>query len=92
MSRYLLLVNVIVGLMTVALVSPSFSQSCADLRYERNNIFKAAGYCFRTARGIREQGGNAGCLYDSERDVPLSANDRRRISLIRQQERRKGCE
>lgn len=90
MGRCFLLFNVIVGLMTVMLVSPSFSQSCSDLRNERNSIYKAAGYCFRTPRGIRQHG-NAGCLYDSMADVPLSARDRQRVSLIRQQERRLGC-
>jgi hypothetical protein len=89
MGRYSLLL--IVGLMTVLPASPSFSQSCLQLRNERNSIYKAAGYCFRTSRAIREHG-NAGCLYDSMSDVPLSARARQRVSLIRQQERRLGCE
>jgi len=88
MSRYLLLV--IVGLMTVVSARPSFSQSCYELRNERNSIYQAAGYCFRTPRGVREMG-NAGCLYDSMADVPLSARDRQRVSLISRQERAMGC-
>lgn len=90
MARYPLFFIVIVGLMTLVPVSPSFSQSCSQLRNERNSIFKARGYCFRTARAIREHG-NARCLYDSQADVPLSARDRQRINFIRQQERMKGC-
>jgi hypothetical protein len=90
MGRYSLVFTFIVGLMTVLPVSPSFSQSCAQLRNERNSIFKARGYCFRTSRAIREHG-NAGCLYDSQANVPLSARDRQRISSIRQRERMMGC-
>jgi len=89
MGRYSLLL--IVALMTVGTISPSFSQSCYELRNQRNSIYKAAGYCFGTSRAIREQGGNAGCLYDSQADVPLSQNDRQRINSIRQQERMRGC-
>jgi YARHG domain len=40
----------------------------------RNSIFKAAGFCFKTSRGIGAFG-NAGCLYDNEYDVPSSQKD-----------------
>jgi len=91
----LLRISAIVGLMTIILVGPSFSQdvfslSCAQLWYQRNSIFKAAGYCFHTPRAIRIFG-NAGCGYDEEADVPLSERDRHAIDLLHQVERMKRC-
>ncbi|TGD96221.1 YARHG domain-containing protein [Methylobacterium nonmethylotrophicum] len=64
--------------------------SCDDLWYERNAIFKAAGYCFRSARGIQIFG-NAGCRFDDEADVPLSARQRARVAESLASERRLGC-
>ncbi|WP_244424050.1 YARHG domain-containing protein [Methylobacterium sp. GXF4] len=43
---------------------------CEELWSERNAIFKAAGYCFRTPQAIQAFG-NAGCQFDDEADVPL---------------------
>jgi YARHG domain-containing protein/uncharacterized protein DUF4424 len=43
--------------------------NCDQLWQQRNSIFKGAGYCFHTPRGIRSFG-NAGCAYDSEHDLP----------------------
>jgi hypothetical protein len=81
--------------LTVGFVSPGWSQdywslNCSRLWYERNSIFKEAGYCFHTQRGIRAFG-NAGCSYDDERDVPLSDHARNVINMIRQAENEKGC-
>jgi hypothetical protein len=70
--------------------APVASSSCDDLWYERNAAFKAAGYCFRTSRGIRTFG-NAGCQFDDEADVPLSARQREQVAQIRTAERRLGC-
>jgi hypothetical protein len=64
--------------------------NCDQLWYQRNSIFKAAGYCFKTSRSIRVFG-NAGCAYDNERDVPLSDRDRQTINTIQQVERMKRC-
>ncbi len=69
---------------------PDASSSCDDLWYERNAMFKAAGYCFRTSRGIRAFG-NAGCQFDDEADVPLSGPQREQVAQIRATERRLGC-
>ncbi len=85
----------IVALMTVVLSGSVASQdifalSCSELWYQRNSIFKSAGYCFHTPRGIRVFG-NAGCAYDSEYDVPLSERDRQVVNTIQQVERMKGC-
>lgn len=70
--------------------APVASSSCDDLWYERNAAFKAAGYCFRSPRGIQTFG-NAGCRYDDEADVPLSARQREQVAQVRATERRFGC-
>lgn len=64
--------------------------SCRDLWVERNQIYKDAGYCFNTQRAVRYFG-NAGCMYDRQADVPLSANQRRLIAEIARVERFTGC-
>lgn len=64
--------------------------ACDELWYRRNAIYKAAGYCFRTARGISAFG-NAGCQYDDEADVPLSARQREDVSELKRQESYRGC-
>lgn len=69
---------------------PVRGASCQDLWYERNAIFKAAGYCFRSARGI-QMFGNAGCQFDDEADVPLSVRQREQVAQLRVTERRLGC-
>jgi hypothetical protein len=64
--------------------------SCADLWYRRNEIYKDAGYCFKTSRAIRTFG-NAGCLYDVDADVPLSPGERGVIAGIVRRERYLAC-
>ena len=49
-------------------------QSCDQLYYARNSIYKAAGLCFHTPRAIQTFG-NAGCQYDNPGEVRLSGND-----------------
>jgi hypothetical protein len=66
------------------------AQSCDQLWYERNSIYKTAGYCFKTPRAISTFG-NAGCLHDSEDAVPLSPDQRERIAWIVGIERQYGC-
>jgi hypothetical protein len=79
------------ALAATMLATPVFAQGvCQRLWVERNSIYKAAGYCFNTQRGIRYFG-NAGCSYDDVRQVPLSAYDRARIADIVAQERAMGC-
>ena len=64
--------------------------SCAELWYQRNAIYKAAGYCFKTPRAISTFG-NAGCQYDSEYDLPLTPRQRAVINAITRAERDQGC-
>jgi hypothetical protein len=80
--------GMLVGL--AALPAPARAESCDDLWYTRNEIYKAQGYCFRTRRGI-EAFGNAGCQYDNVEDVPLSNSQRRTISDIQREERARRC-
>jgi YARHG domain-containing protein len=85
-------------LLAISTVSVGFTASeanaqsgaCRQLWVERNSIYKAAGYCFKTSRGI-SYFGNAGCAYAREGAVPLSRGDRARIARIRAQERALGC-
>jgi len=72
------------------LSAPALAQSCGDLWYSRNEIYKAQGYCFKTTRAIRAFG-NAGCQYDTLEDVPLSRAQQRVIADIVRDERVIGC-
>jgi hypothetical protein len=63
---------------------------CFRLWVARNSIYKANGYCFKTARAI-SYFGNAGCRYDYEADVPMSPYDRERVADIQAEERALGC-
>ena len=71
-------------------MSLAYAQSCQALWYERNSYYKEAGYCFKTTPAIRAFG-NAGCMYDNERHLPLSAAVRARINQIVRAERVLGC-
>ena len=70
--------------------SGSASSSCEELWSERNTIFKAGGYCFRTPQAIRAFG-NAGCQYDDRADVPLSTRQREQVAQILAAERQLSC-
>ncbi len=76
------------GLSTFAQAQPQ--DQCDSLWFERNQIYKEAGYCFRTAAAIR-QFGNAGCVYFDPNDVPLSNRNRARINEIVRVERALRC-
>ena len=79
----------IVGLSLIA-AARAQGPSCGELRFERNRLYKRAGYCFKTADMIRTFG-NAGCLYDNEGEVPLSEEGRREVASIVRMEREMGC-
>lgn len=71
-------------------IAPAQFGTCDGLWTERNDIYRRAGYCFKTRRAIQTFG-NSGCQYDHEADVPLSHVDRSRIAAIRAMERDLGC-
>eukprot|EP01037_Dinobryon_pediforme_P021526 gene21526-22414_t len=76
---------------TSAVLAEDYSgYSCQDLWVARNQIYKDAGYCFKTSRAIRTFG-NAGCQYDREGDLPLSGKQRNAIDRIVRLERAYGC-
>ena len=64
--------------------------SCDQLYFERNSIYKNAGYCFRTPRAIQTFG-NGGCQFDNQNDVPLSGSSRAAVAAIVAQESALGC-
>lgn len=64
--------------------------SCADLWVERNQVYRDAGYCFRSQRAIT-QFGNAGCAYDHPSKLPLSQAQRRIVEEVARLERLGGC-
>ncbi len=66
------------------------NSSCPELWAARNQIYKDAGYCFKTTRA-REHFGNGGCTHDNVDAVPLSDADRRYIGHIKKLEALKGC-
>jgi hypothetical protein len=73
-----------------ALAQSYMRQSCQDLWVARNQIYKDAGYCFKTSRAIRYFG-NAGCQVDNQSDVRLSRSDRAAVDAIVRAEQAKGC-
>jgi hypothetical protein len=75
------------GLPTIASAQ---SRRCDELWVERNSIYKDAGYCFRTARGI-DTFGNAGCSFDDVNDVPLSTRQRADVDRLQRAERALRC-
>lgn len=63
---------------------------CNELWRMRNEIYKAAGYCFKNPKAVAQLG-NAGCKFVSETDAPLSHVDRSTLAEIRKSERRQRC-
>jgi hypothetical protein len=78
------------GVVTMGSVGMARAQSCDELWYERNAIYKRAGFCFKTPRAISTFG-NAGCEYDSAGQLPLSRGQRERIARIVRLEQEYGC-
>jgi hypothetical protein len=63
------------------------AQSCYDLWYERNAIFNANGFCFKSRLG-RETFNNSDCWTSRAK---LSRSEQGRVNSIRAEERRRGC-
>lgn len=70
---------------------PALADACSELWFSRNQIYKSAGYCFKTGRAIAAFG-NAGCHDDDMRDVPLSERDRAAVGRCIRQEAALGCQ
>ena len=74
----------------LAMATPARAGVCLDLWVERNSIYKAYGYCFKTRKAINYFG-NAGCIYDNAADVPMSRSDKRRVLSLKRREKQLGC-
>ena len=80
---------------TFAAIGAAYAQfspgpDCDRLWYERNSIYKAAGYCFQSVRAIRTFG-NAGCRYDSEAALSFTRAQEERIRQLIYQEQLEHC-
>jgi len=85
--------GLVLGLVATGVLAASAMPAqaqCQALWVERNSIYKAYGYCFKTDRA-RDYFGNRGCQYNYEGDIPLSGRDRARIARILAEERSYGC-
>jgi hypothetical protein len=51
--RAVALVSLMACAIPVVTASEAQAQSCGELWYRRNSLYKQAGYCFKTARAIR---------------------------------------
>lgn len=90
MRRLTLVVAAVLGTAGLIQTQALAQDACGRLWYQRNAIYKDAGYCFHTGRGIRAFG-NAGCQYDDEADVPLSRGERRQVAGLQAREEQYGC-
>ena len=90
LTRTFACATLILALSPAAALAQYSGQSCDQLYYARNSIYKAAGLCFHTARAIQTFG-NAGCRYYNPGELSLSGNDQSNIAAIVQQERYLHC-
>lgn len=89
--RRVMLIGVLsAGLSGLAMSAPASAGACFDLWVERNAIYKAYGYCFKTSKAINYFG-NAGCLYDNAAAIPMSNADKRRVAALKAREKQLGC-
>ena len=89
--RLLLLIGLAsAGIFVVAASVPARADVCFDLWVERNSIYKAYGYCFKTQKAINYFG-NAGCTYDNEGRIPMSRADKNTVLAIKKREQNLGC-
>lgn len=80
----------VLGLAMVPVAASAAPTECETLWTQRNAIFRDAGYCFHTARGM-QMFGNEKCRYDNERDLPLSDRQREAVKQIVAAEARGRC-
>jgi hypothetical protein len=64
--------------------------TCDFLYVMRNQIYAQHGYCFKTARGIKEIG-NTDCSIQDMAAVPLSQIERNNVATIKRAEIAKRC-
>jgi hypothetical protein len=84
---------ILIPVLTILVVPAAASAAptqCDTLWMQRNAIFRDAGYCFHTSKGV-QLFGNEGCRYDNEHDLPLSDRQREAIRRIAAAEARNLC-
>jgi hypothetical protein len=69
-------------------VEPALAESCYDLWYERNSIYDANGYCFKTKLG-RETFDNSDCY---TKHPQFSEQEQWRIDQLKSEEENRGCQ
>lgn len=90
-ARNVLMIGVLSAVAAGTVVSsPASAGVCFDLWVERNSIYKAYGYCFKTSKAINYFG-NAGCVYDNAAAIPMADGDKRRVLAIKKREKQLGC-
>jgi len=80
-------ITAISALGLIVSVEPALAESCYDLWYERNSIYDANGYCFKTRLG-KQTFDNSDCYTNN---VRLSRQEQRRVSEIQDEEDSRGC-
>ncbi|MCB4800980.1 hypothetical protein QO001_000160 [Methylobacterium brachiatum] len=74
----------------IAGTSGAMADDCAEAWYQRNLIYKQAGYCFRSQRAIRTFG-NTDCRYDVTDRIPLSRQEQATVAELQAFERAHAC-
>ena len=78
------------AIVTSAQAVPVDALSCKQLWMKRNQIYKANGYCFKTAKA-RSFFGNAGCYVHDMDDVSMSNSEMQRVMTYKHWEEVNGC-
>ncbi|MER2193952.1 YARHG domain-containing protein [Methylobacterium brachiatum] len=74
----------------IAGTTGAMADDCAEAWYQRNLIYKQAGYCFRSQRAIRTFG-NTDCRYDATDRIPLSRQEQTTVAELQAFERAHAC-
>ena len=80
-------ITAIAALGIVLSVEPALAESCYDLWYERNSIYDANGFCFKSRLG-RQTFDNSDCYTNN---VRLSGGEQARVDAIQEEEASRGC-
>jgi hypothetical protein len=75
------------GITFIMLSTAAQADTCYELWYERNEIYDANGFCFKTKLG-KETFDNSDCYTDN---VNLTPTEQRTVDQIRAEERRLNC-
>ena len=75
------------ALSLLGLTTMAQAESCYDLWYERNAIYDAHGFCFKTQLG-QQTFDNSDCFTSN---VRLSPAEQQRVEQIKAEEKRRHC-